>query len=719
MDITIENTAMEEPTGLHPAPVLDISRYVTGRIESFTKIHEKKAQDEKAFFDKFNAVISKYFNALRASRTNQSESKYPAEYPNNSKEDEAKPGNYASDFKAVERMTNEIVEASIQQLKRESDFLAAFTEELSKLVINNAELSPEARESIRSELDGNPIAPFNIADLNAAKKFHSVLVTRYVKLLSVVETLYKKLDTANDKISAGKLRDELYKGVARMLGINEKGGSANLQDALAGQAGVGLSIGGAPLAGQVGAGLSVGGAPLAALGFAGLGTNGKKGRNSRNSLMGLFPEQGREGSSNFLAQAINVNRIGANDRLAVLHMPRVKSVTGVKFNYKQIYTFVNDVAGVYNLSPANLFRQFPGISIPSNEFLILLADVDVVRGIGAGSADWWKTKLAQYPLETGNEVGSGPMQGVPREDVAESTDNESRSGTPNGQAPEEAETRVVVYRARPEKRSLETATDGHDTNERKSAPRSEGTNGIHENDYTREQPEINEIKMRGTPQTSAKSQPDNQRRPGKKSTRKGYRIKPVDSGVDGSVRPGKLREVVVSSDDLSEKEATQKAMVDQLLDKLLVSMGKVVTAEEIDRLHREVFNKSVKIFKEMIEPLDKCTNGEEFDDLLRNYISPDLHTALQTRVRLIRSTTSMSTVTLHELMVSDGVRVEFANLIGMQLAYKESQRANSYLQAKARDALNQQLKEAIYVVDNLMHRSAPYVWFRGKKLNSM
>ena len=739
--------AMEEPTGLHPPPVLEISRFVGAKIELFTKGYEKKMQEEQAFIDKFNRVLSKYFNAVRENGTDRQESKaqiteekgghviyasnlkavetvtdgivqasvkqhkeeaafldkfnteiskyYNAVQENDTGHQESKGqtaeekdvrGAYALSLKVAERVAGEIVQSSINQLKREAAFLTEFTQELLKLVTNNAELSPAVKTYIRDELGGTGVT-FNITDLKSAGQFHSVLVTRYVKLLAVIDKLSDKLEEATDKVAADKLRETIFKGVSKLTGLGGKGSNGNGSDAISG---------------HVVNGLSIGGTPIATLDAMGLGTtNGKKGKNARNSIGGLFAENGRPGTSNFLATAVNMSRIRDRDRLMVLQMPRVKSLVGIEFNYKQIYAFVNDVAGTYDTPPANLFVQSPGVAIPSNEFLILLDHIDMVRGIDPRVAGmWWETKRKPVrlhnqendPFSSGQEVGFEAMSDDQLQlDASRSSADatELKSGTPNRQSPVENGTQA---KAKKKSRPKRTYNDNETDEDEKKGSDGESHGGL------------KSIRMNDNDTVHT-----NGNRPSPRIRFKVNRQEPIDNP----------REVVVSSDRLSSKEAAHKAMVDQLLDKLLASMGKVVTAEEIDRLHRDIFLKSVRLFKEMIEPLDRCTSGEQFDDLLRNYITPHLHMELQTRVRLIRSRPTMSGVTIHELMVSDGVRVEFANLIGVKLAFKESQRANSYFPIKVREALSHQVDEATRVMDNLMCRTSPYVWHRGKKFNSM
>lgn len=172
----------------------------------------------------------------------------------------------------------------------------------------------------------------------------------------------------------------------------------------------------------------------------------------------------------------------------------------------------------------------------------------------------------------------------------------------------------------------------------------------------------------------------------------------------------KILTIVKANDALNEREKAHRTMVTELIDKILYAAGKPVTAEELDKLHRDVFNKQVRLFVEQTAKLETCTSGQMFEDLLANYVSYNLCQLIITRVNMMRN--KYKDLTAHELMVAHGVVTEFANLMGAQLKRKESTRTSGYYSAKAREEITKDLYETSSVIDKLMRRNAPYDWVR-------
>lgn len=170
--------------------------------------------------------------------------------------------------------------------------------------------------------------------------------------------------------------------------------------------------------------------------------------------------------------------------------------------------------------------------------------------------------------------------------------------------------------------------------------------------------------------------------------------------------------VVKASSDLNERDKAHRAMVTELIDKILAAAGKPVSVEELDRLHRDVFNKQVRLFVEQTHKLETCTSGQMFEDLLSNYVNYNLCQLILTRVNMMRA--KYADLTAHELMVAHGVTTEFANLMGTQLKRKESTRTSGYYSVMAREELQRDLNETTLVIDRLMKRKAPYDWVRQK-----
>ena len=460
-----------------------------------------------------------------------------------------------------------------------------------------------------------------------------------------------------------------------------------------------------------------------------------------------------------------MRRFGKNDALKVVVTSQYKPediTKGVKCSYMQIYSFAQRLTGRANMDIDQILKPIvPAMKVSSHEFLLLLDAVDKVRALkGANPANWWIEEIVEVPVSTASRdpsrveirltrVSDEPIVDADRRAVRfrEDTSTAIRPDSPVDLPESLVEIKEVVdydeQQRFEQEEAINTIRTANRARDRRRDRRRDEPNTFdsdeesdvdvpmgrvpvnRQNERKRDlEMDLNQPAQPPRPRSvatirrdvnnpDAKMQEIDSAKKDDASRKRGLDQNETGSVVAPSAPQPILRKVVRVKENqaLTPREKEQRAMISELIDKILAAVGKPVTVEELDALHREVFMKQIKVFGDMTLPLEKCTSGAEFDSLLFNYLSPDVAQEISTRVEIMRGAPGFADLTAHELMTSDAA-TSFANVIGSRLKLSDSTRRSGYYSNQARIMLAKEFNSSVFVLEKIMRRLAPYQWIR-------